>query len=103
VVIVQHIAPDFVPSLAGWLARLTSLDVTIAEQGDMPRPGWVYLAPGGRHLRLALDRRFELSENPTSVAHIPSGDVFLGSVARRYGARSVGVVLTGMVDGARVR
>jgi len=98
VVIVQHIAPDFVGSLVGWLSDQTSLHVVIAEPGEAPHPGYVYLAPGVTHLRLTPSLRFMMDPNPAHVPHIPSGTVLLSSVAKHYGAHSIGVVLTGMGD-----
>jgi two-component system chemotaxis response regulator CheB len=101
IVIVQHIAPDFVSSLAGWLASVTPLRVTIAEENDEPVAGCVYLAPGGTHLRMNSSGRFSFSPSPETSLHIPSCDVFLESVARAYGAEAIGVILTGMgADGA---
>ncbi len=102
VVIVQHISPDFVGSLRNWIARTTPLKVAVARPSERPLPGSVYLAPGGQHLRLTRDRRFEMDENPGTAYHIPSGDVLLESVGHSYGKRAVGVVLTGIGDdGAR--
>jgi two-component system chemotaxis response regulator CheB len=102
VVIVQHISPDFVDSLRSWVARTTSLMVAVARPGERPLPGSIYLAPGGRHLRLTRSHRFEIDENPSTAYHIPSGDILLESVGQSYGKRAVGAVLTGIGDdGAR--
>ncbi len=102
IVIVQHIAPDFVPSLAQWLPHVTALPVDVARADDAPQPGRVYLAPGGVHLRLTRSRRFALSPEPAGVPHIPSGDELFHSVAESYGKQAIGVILTGMGgDGAR--
>lgn len=101
VVIVQHIAPDFLPSLVKWLDSLAPLKVRIAEPGMRPQPGYVYIAPGNAHLKIGRDRRFALDAEITA-RHMPSGDVLFESVAKQFGAASVGVVLTGMGDdGAR--
>jgi two-component system chemotaxis response regulator CheB len=101
IVVVQHIAPDFVPSLAEWLPHITRLNVAIAEADRTPQPGTVHLAPGGIHLRLTPGRRFLLDPEPSNGAHIPSGDVLFESVAASYGKRAIGVILTGMgSDGA---
>lgn len=102
VVIVQHIAPDFVGPLVDWLSTLSKLPIQIAQAGNRPQPGTIYIAPGGKHLQLTSEHNFALTDNPANVPHIPSGDVLLESVARSYGARAAGVVLTGMgADGAR--
>jgi two-component system chemotaxis response regulator CheB len=100
-VIVQHIAPDFLPSLVKWLDTVTPLKVALANPGEQPRAGYVHIAPGQAHLCFGPDRRFRLDHN-TPARHIPSGDVLFESAAKVYGARAVGVVLTGMGDdGAR--
>ena len=102
IVVVQHIAADFVPSLVSWLNTVSRLPVCEARAGELPQAGTVYIAPGGIHLQLTADHRFATTEVPANVAHIPSGDVLLASVAQHYGAHAIGIVLTGMgSDGAR--
>lgn len=95
IVIVQHMSKDFVPSLANWLRTCTTLKVEVARHGDTPQKGCIYLAPGGLHLRVNRLQRFEL-ETSTEGQFIPSGDLFLNSVATAYGAKAVGIILTGM-------
>jgi two-component system chemotaxis response regulator CheB len=102
VVIVQHITPDFVSPLVDWLSTVSQLPVRIAQRGEHPLPGVIYFAPSGHHLQLTGDHRFEFSDVPANVPHIPCGDVLLKSVAEHYGPHAVGIVLTGMgMDGAR--
>lgn len=98
VVIVQHITAEFIPSLVAWLSSITPLKVAIAKQGELPVPGTVYVAPGDKHLRLTRQLRFDLNRNPDKLPHIPSGDIFLDSIAQAYGHQAIGVVLTGMGD-----
>ncbi|MBN1966678.1 MAG: chemotaxis-specific protein-glutamate methyltransferase CheB [Anaerolineae bacterium] len=101
VVIAQHIAPDFVPALAEWLTRQSPLRVQIAADGTRLQPGCITLAPAAAHLRLVHGRRIALDRRRELSPYIPSGDVLLKSVATVYGARALGVVLTGMgADGA---
>lgn len=101
-VIVQHISADFVESLRNWIARMSPLAVALAQPEARPVPGTIYLAPGGRHLRLTRRHRFELDENLGNAYHVPSGDILLESVGLSYGQDAVGVVLTGIGDdGAR--
>lgn len=101
VLVVQHIHADFVDSFASVLSRSSALPVTIAMDGDRPRPGVVYVAPGGVHLGLSADRRIVLSSEPRGL-HRPSADQLFLSVAAAAGAASVGVVLTGMGDDGAV-
>ena len=101
VLVVQHLHPDFTPGLAEWMARATTLPVEIAEPGTVVVPGRVYLAPGGRHLRMGAERRLELPATPVSL-HCPSADELFRSLAERVGPAATGVLLTGMgEDGAR--
>jgi two-component system chemotaxis response regulator CheB len=100
ILVVQHIHTSFAPGFAAWLAGASGLNVSLAAAGEHAQPCHVYVAPGDMHLRLAADRRLELSGEPPTL-HRPSADVLFESVARHAGARSIGVVLTGMgEDGA---
>jgi two-component system chemotaxis response regulator CheB len=102
VVIVQHITADFIPSMVGWLNHMCKLPVQIARQGQTLSPGCVYFAPGGTHLRVNTERRVLLNTIPQTARFMPSCDILLESIARAYGNRAVGIVLTGMGDdGAR--
>src|SRR5262249_5501900 len=100
IVIVQHITAEFIPSLATWLQSITALKVSVPQRGAVPCPGQAYLAPGDHHLQLSSSLRFTFTQD-SAAQHIPSGDILLRSIARSYGARAIGVVLTGMgSDGA---
>jgi two-component system chemotaxis response regulator CheB len=101
VVIVQHIAPGFVKSLAQWLKRESPLEVKVAGDGDILSPGTVYLAPDDRHMEIGRDRNICLSDSPPVRGHRPSVDRLMESASHSYGKRAVGVILTGMgSDGA---
>ena len=80
------------------MARTTELTVTVAQPGERPLPGSIYLAPGGKHLRLTRSQHFEMNEDPSTAYHIPSGDILLESVGQSYGQRAIGIVLTGIGD-----
>jgi len=95
VLVVQHLSPDFPSQLAHILGRHTPLHVKQAEQGDRLRAGWVYVAPPGRHLLARADGSLALTLTPKVHHCRPSVDVLLTSVAAGFGARAVGVVLTG--------
>lgn len=99
VIVVQHIPRGFSRSLAERLASRSALPVREAEDGERLQPGTVLIAPAGLHLK--LHRRggavkVSLDEEPRAALHRPSVDVLMTAVARVYGARSLGVVLTGM-------
>jgi len=97
VLVVQHIHHNFVPGLVAWMARACPLPVELARHGEPARPGRVYIAGGGLHMRLDARRRLALSSLPETI-HRPSADELLRSVAEHAGAAGIGVVLTGMGD-----
>jgi two-component system, chemotaxis family, protein-glutamate methylesterase/glutaminase len=100
IVIVQHIAPDFLPSMVDWLNGVTPLPMGLAEPGTSPQPGHIYVAPGDAHLLINRDGVF-VQDTKRPGRHIPSGDVLLESIAQAYAGQAIGVILTGMGgDGA---
>ncbi|MBU4263582.1 MAG: chemotaxis-specific protein-glutamate methyltransferase CheB [Proteobacteria bacterium] len=101
VVAVQHIGNDFLSGMVAWLAEVSPLPVRKAVQGEFPQTGVVYFAPEGAHLEFNNSGRFDLTQAPPCDGHRPSATVTLRATARRFGAGTVGVLLTGMGrDGA---
>jgi two-component system chemotaxis response regulator CheB len=99
VVIVQHMPPLFTRMLAERLDARCPLTVAEAVPGAEPRPGEVWLAPGGRHLLLERESgvvRLATNQAPPENSCRPSVDVLFRSVAGAYGGGALGVVLTGM-------
>jgi two-component system, chemotaxis family, protein-glutamate methylesterase/glutaminase len=104
VLVVQHIPKGFTKSLADRLASRSKLPVREAENGEQVKAGIVLVAPAGIHMKLRRRGtvvRVELDEEPHLALHRPSVDVLMQSVAQAYGAKALGIVLTGMgSDGA---
>jgi two-component system chemotaxis response regulator CheB len=99
--IVQHISPGFGEGFAEWLRQTSKLPIHIASHGERTLPGHVYLAQDGLHMGIGSDGRLSLTEDPPENGHRPSVSYLLRSVAKSFGERSVGVLLTGMgKDGA---
>ena len=105
VLVVQHMPPGFTEEFAKSLDRICPLDVKEAAEGDLVRPGRVLIAPGDKHLeveRRPLGAIAHLTDAPPMNGHRPSADVLFASVAKGYGNRAMGVIMTGMGrDGAR--
>lgn len=105
IVVVQHMPPGFTAEFAKSLDRLCPLEVKEAEEGDLLRPGRILIAPGDRHIEVEkrpLAAVVHLSDAPAVNGHRPSADVLFASVAKEYGNRAIGVIMTGMgKDGAR--
>ncbi|HIC89069.1 MAG TPA: response regulator, partial [Anaerolineae bacterium] len=102
VLIVQHIAPGFVPGLVEWLDRESQLAVRLAAEGDRVEPGVVCVAPDHAHMKVRTRDVIELTYEEPEMNLRPAADVLLRSVAEVYGPRAIGVILTGMGrDGAQ--
>ncbi|MCK5932638.1 MAG: chemotaxis response regulator protein-glutamate methylesterase [Fulvimarina manganoxydans] len=104
-VIVQHLPAAFTGSFSQRLDRVCPATVTEARDGEPLRRGHVYLAPGGeRHLRVKQGSQpfISLAAEEAVSGHRPSVDVMMASLAKSFGRRAVGCILTGMGrDGAQ--
>ena len=96
VLIVQHMPPGFTKSFAERLDSVSALRVKEAAAGDLLEVGTVLLAPGDHHMVVTSSGRIALNQDSPVWGVRPSVDVTMNSVAKHYGGRAVGVVLTGM-------
>ncbi len=101
VIVVQHVDSAFAPGLATWLGQQSRLPVHLAEQGQEPTAGQVFLAKTGDHLVLTSNRRLGYTAEPRDQCFRPSVDVFFQSLVRYWTPPGIAVLLTGMGrDGA---
>jgi two-component system chemotaxis response regulator CheB len=100
VLLVQHITPSFLKGFVSWLDGISPLPVREATDGQLPKPGHIYVAPADVHL--VVDRgRLHLDHSAPVCVQRPSGTVLFRSMARSLGSKCLGVLLTGMgEDGA---
>ncbi|HEX4022449.1 MAG TPA: chemotaxis-specific protein-glutamate methyltransferase CheB [Acidobacteriaceae bacterium] len=120
VLVVQHIPPLFLPLLAERLHQRCRLQVQESVDGMPLQPGFIWLARGDWHLRIASvaaapGRNLAGSTTAPFMQRLaqdapihycrPAVDALFQSAADIYGAASLGVVLTGMgtdaTEGAR--
>lgn len=105
VLITQHMPATFTTILAEHLQRSSGRPVREATDGEPIKAGMVYLAPGGRHLRIvrgADGPMTVLDDGPPVHFCKPSVDPMFASGAAVWGAGTLGLVLTGMgSDGAQ--
>ncbi|MCC7010697.1 MAG: chemotaxis response regulator protein-glutamate methylesterase [Acidobacteria bacterium] len=99
IVIVQHMPPFFTKLLADRLDQQCGFPVHEATAGQEVLPDHCYIAPGDFHMevrRQGTGVTLALTQAPPENSCRPSVDVLFRSVAQVYGARVLGVVLTGM-------
>lgn len=105
ILVVQHIASNFIGGLASWLDRVSPLTVKVAEDGERLEGGTVYLGPDHCHLGASNRARIRLVDAPPMGGFRPSATYLFESVAQSFGAGVLAVILTGMgqdgVDGLR--
>jgi two-component system chemotaxis response regulator CheB len=97
--IVLHMPVGYTELYARKLDELSHLRVKEPEEGEAIEAGTAYLAPAGRHFsfrRAGATVVAHLDVRPLDMAHRPAVDVMFQSAAEIYGARVMGVVMTGM-------
>jgi two-component system chemotaxis response regulator CheB len=100
IALVQHNSSGFDLGFAQWLNTYTKLEVKLAEDGEMPRPGRIYVAPTDRHLLWKLTG-FVLDDGASVNNQKPAADMLFFTAAKTFGGRLASVVFTGMgADGA---
>jgi len=106
VVVVQHMPPQFIGSLAAALDRKAKVRVREGDHNLTLTPGTVYIARGGRHVHVARNAYKQLalreSDSPAENGFKPSADHLFRSAARYCGSAAVGLIMTGMgEDGSK--
>ena len=99
VVIVQHMPKGFTLSLAQRLNEISEINVKEAEDGDVISKGCVYIAPGGRHLRISKSGTsfvIKLSDDAPIEGLRPCANVMYKSLEECNYDEITCVVLTGM-------
>lgn len=104
-VIAQHMPEGFTHALAERMNRTYEIGVKEAENGEILKAGYVYIAPGGKHLRVEsrLNGLYaKISDDAGESPFKPSVDVLAQSVNKAVGADCLAVMLTGMgSDGSK--
>jgi two-component system chemotaxis response regulator CheB len=105
VLITQHMPPTFTTILAEHLARSSRRPAHEAVDGEPVKAGQIYLAPGGRHMRVVrhgIEVAIALDDGPPVNFCKPAVDPLFSSAIEVWHGAIMAVVLTGMgSDGMR--
>lgn len=106
ILLVQHMPPLFTASLAHSLDRKSALKVKEAEDGEEIKANTVYIASGGKQMKVAanngLKKAIRITDAPPENNCKPSADYLFRSVALEYGSKATFVIMTGMgSDGSK--
>ena len=99
VLITQHMPPTFTAVLAEHLARVSKFPVREASDGEEVSAGAIYLAPGGKHMK--VERRdgkavIAIDDGPMVNFCKPAVDPLFASAAQVWGNKVLALLLTGM-------
>jgi two-component system chemotaxis response regulator CheB len=105
VLITQHMPPTFTTILAEILERACERPAHEGVDGEPVRAGRIYIAPGGRHMRVVRrdgQATIALDDGPPINFCKPSVDPMFSSAAEVWGSWNLALILTGMgSDGTR--
>ncbi len=107
VLITQHMPPTFTTIMSEHLARVSGRPAHEPSDGEPILAGHIYVAPGGRHMRVARiggTAVAQIDNGPPINFCKPAVDPLFTSAAKVWGGWNLAVVLTGMgsdgTDGA---
>ena len=101
ILVVQHMPPMFTQSLAKSLNAKCRFTVKEAVNGEPLAPNTVYIAPGGRQMKIIAgpdgkNRNIRITDDPPENSCRPSVDYLFRSIAEHYVGRATAVIMTGM-------
>jgi two-component system chemotaxis response regulator CheB len=101
ILFVQHISVGFISGMTDWLQNSCKLKIVHGQEGLKALPGHVYAAPDHFHMKIDENAFIRLNDGPESDFQKPSISILFKSVAKSYGPKAIGILLSGMgQDGA---
>ncbi|MEJ6981795.1 chemotaxis protein CheB [Pedobacter sp. P351] len=98
VFIVLHVSKNSIgPVIVTHIQKHTSLICEIPSNGDLIKPGHIYIAPPDHHMIIKRDE-ICIHNGARENRWRPSIDVLFRSAAVAYGSKVIGIVLTGLMD-----
>lgn len=97
--IVQHMPPIFTKSLADSLNAKSALNVVEASNDELVQPGNVYIAPGGKQMKVVKDQsqhRIQITDDEPENSCKPAVDYLFRSMATAFNGNVLAAIMTGM-------
>lgn len=102
IILVMHITGRVNVDYGAIFGRTPNITAKEADDKDMTKAAWLYVAPAGYHLLAERDGTLALNIDPTVNFSRPSIDVLFESASVAYGRDLVGILMTGAnSDGAK--
>jgi two-component system chemotaxis response regulator CheB len=95
ILVVQHRLPTPDDFLVFFLDESCPLTVKEADEKELVKPGYVYIAPADYHLLVERDKTLSLSIDARVCYSRPSIDVLFETAAEAYLSGLIGIILTG--------
>ncbi len=100
VLIVQHMPPMFTRTLAESLDKQSALRVKEAENDELAQANIVYIAPGGKQMKITTGQGggplIQITDDPAENNCKPSVDTLFRSASQHFPGRTCAVIMTGM-------
>ena len=97
VFVVLHIPPNLISTLPQILSQQGPMPAVHPVDGEPIKAGVIYVAPPDHHLMVEADRVL-VKRGPKENRNRPSIDALFRSAAYSFGAKAIGIVLSGALD-----
>src|SRR3954451_23289771 len=97
ILVVLHVSSSGTSVLPQILTRKGALPAAFARDGEELKRGQIFVAPADHHM-LVHDGRIRLTQGPRENGHRPAIDPLFRSAARDSDGRTIGVILSGLLD-----
>jgi two-component system chemotaxis response regulator CheB len=102
ILVVIHMPPIFTETYAQRLAERTGFPAKEAQDGDKLEAGKIFVAPGGKHIKVMKGGIIKIINELPDAIYKPSIDLAIESAAEVFRQDTIAVILTGMGnDGAK--
>lgn len=95
ILLIQHMPASFTGAFAERLNSLCKIEVKLAQDGDVLKPGVAFLAPGGQQMMVERGK-LRIIDGDDRMNYRPCVDLTFASAAKHFPKKSLGIILTGM-------